>query len=86
MTTSPSDPDVPPADEYILADDLEQLSEPPELMNLRSMPPGDIKILRWAFIVGHNVQKTHRNVLTAVAWHAQKSGEFEGYAWPSFRR
>ena len=42
MTTAPP-PAIETADEYILADDLEQLSEPPELVNLRSMPPGDIK-------------------------------------------
>ena len=83
MTTSPSDPDVPPADEYILADDLEQLAEPLESMNLRSMPPGEIKILRWAFIVGHNLQKMHRAVLTAVAWHANNKGDWKGYSYPS---
>ena len=80
MTTESSTTPDPTDDEYILADDLEQLAEPPELMNLRSMPPGDIKILRWAFIVGHNLQKMHRAVLTAVAWHANNKGDWKGYS------
>ena len=83
MTTEPSTTAAPTTEEYILADDLEQLAEPLELMNLRSMPPGDINILRWAFIVGHNLQKTHRAVLTAVAWHANNKGDWKGYAYPS---
>ena len=83
MTTEPSTTAAPTTEEYILADDLEQLAEPLELMNLRSMPPGDINILRWAFIVGHNLQKTHRAVLTAVAWHAKNKGDWKGYSYPS---
>ena len=83
MTTAPPATATPTDAEYILADDLEQLAEPPELMNLRSMPPGDLKILRWAFIVGHNLQKTHRAVLNAVAWHTKNSGDLMGHAWPA---
>ena len=83
MTTAPSTTATPTYDEYILADELEQLAEPLELMSLNSMPPGDLRILRWAFIVGHNLQKTHRAVLTAVAWHTQNKDEFKGYAYPS---